>query len=62
MYETGCSFPRGRLDIPRSGSKAKDGEKKEKGKEKKRTMVITMAKLHMVYASTQDIGVNKFSA
>ena len=35
-------------EIPRSGSKAEDGEKKER----ERKLVITMAKLRMVHAST----------
>ena len=41
-------------EIPRSGSKAKDGGKKrgEKEREKDRTMVKTMAKLRMAQAST----------
>ena len=38
-------------EFPRSGSKAKDGEKKRKKKEEERTMVITMAKLRMAHAS-----------
>ena len=38
-------------EIPRSGSKAEDGEKREK-REKDRMMVITMAKLCMAHAST----------
>ena len=36
-------------EIPRSGSKAKDGEKKRKKRERK--LVITMAKLRMAHAS-----------
>ena len=41
-------------EIPRSGSKAKDGEKKREKKERKkeRKLVITMAKLRMAHAST----------
>ena len=42
-------------EIPRSGSKAKDGEEEKKRKRKKkeeRTMVITMAKLRMAHAIT----------
>ena len=39
-------FAHGRF--PRSGSKAKDGEKREEKKD--RTMVITMAKLRMAHA------------
>ena len=39
-------------EIPRSGSKAEDGEKKrEKEREKERKLVITMAKLRMAHAS-----------
>ena len=40
-------------EIPRSGSKAKDGEKKERKKERKRErkLVKTMAKLRMAHAS-----------
>ena len=38
--------------IPRSGSKAEDGEKREKKREKDQTMAITMAKLRMAQAST----------
>ena len=40
-------------EIPRSGSKAEDGEK-EKEREKERKLVITMAKLRMAHASTHD--------
>ena len=36
-------------EIPRSGSKAKDGEKK---REREQKLVITMAKLRMAHAST----------
>ena len=36
-------------EIPRSGSKAKDGEKRKK---RERKLVITMAKLRMAHAST----------
>ena len=36
-------------EFPRSGSKAEDGEKKERKKD--RTMAITMAKLRMAHAS-----------
>ena len=40
-------------EIPRSGSKAEDGEKKrEREREKERKLVITMAKLCMAHAST----------
>ena len=40
-------------EFPRSGSKAKDGEKEEEEeREKDLTMVITMAKLRMAHAST----------
>ena len=39
-------------EIPRSGSKAKDGEKREREREKERKLVITMAKLRMAHAST----------
>ena len=40
-------------EFPRSGSKAKDGEKRKRKeeREKDRTMVITMAKLRMAHAS-----------
>ena len=37
-------------EISRSGSKAKDGEKKEKERKKERKLVITMAKLRMAHA------------
>ena len=37
-------------EFPRSGSKAKDGEKERKKEERK--LVITMAKLCMAHAST----------
>ena len=49
------------LECPRSGSKAKDGEKKppgpkkkkrEREREKERKLVITMAKLRMAHANT----------
>ena len=39
-------------EIPRSGSKAEDGEKEKKERKRDRTMVITMAKLRMAHAST----------
>ena len=40
-------------EIPRSGSKAEDGEKeREKERKKERKLVITMAKLRMAHAST----------
>ena len=39
-------------EIPRSGSKAEDGEKRKKEREKERKLVITMAKLCMAHAST----------
>ena len=38
-------------EIPRSGSKAKDGEKREKRERERKTMVITRAKLRMAHAS-----------
>ena len=37
-------------EIPRSGSKAEDGKKD--GKQRERKLVITMAKLRMAHAST----------
>ena len=39
-------------EFPRSGSKAKNGEKKRKKRGKDRKLVITMAKLRMAHAST----------
>ena len=40
-------------EIPRSGSKAEDGEIREREREKEeRKLVITMAKLRMAHAST----------
>ena len=40
-------------EIPRSGSKAKDGEERKKERrERERKLGITMAKLHMAHAST----------
>ena len=40
-------------EIPRSGSKAKDGKEKEERKRKKdQKLVITMTKLRMAHAST----------
>ena len=41
-------------EIPRSGSKAEDGERKKKKRERKkeRKLGITMAKLRMAHAST----------
>ena len=41
-------------EIPRSGSKAEDGERK-KEREKERKLVITMAKLRMAHASTHGV-------
>ena len=44
-------FTHGRF--PRSGSKAEDGERRKKEREKERKrLVITMAKLRMAHAST----------
>ena len=37
-------------EIPRSGSKAKDGEKRKKEREREQKLVITMAKLRMAHA------------
>ena len=40
-------------EIPRSGSKAEDGEKREREREREeRKLVKTMAKLRMAHAST----------
>ena len=38
-------------EFPRSGSKAKDGEKEKRKKEREQKLVITMAKLRMAHAS-----------
>ena len=49
-------------EIPRSGSKAEDGEKekeRKKEREKERKLVITMAKLRMAHASTHGAWANK---
>ena len=38
-------------EIPRSGSKAEDGEKRKRERNRERKLVITVAKLRMAHAS-----------